>query len=373
MNVKKMLTLTAVALVAAVLFSMPVCAVPETSAASAILIDGDTGAVLYSLNADEPALIASTTKIMTAAVVLERCDLQKLVEIPPEAVGIEGSSIYLQPGEHLTVEALLYGLMLHSGNDAAVALALACSGSVQTFVELMNGKAAEWGLKDTSFANPNGLDSEDNHSTAADLAKMAMYALRDENFRKIVSTKNIVIGGRHLSNHNKLLWSMEGAIGVKTGYTKAAGRILVSAAEQKGRRLIAVTINDGNDWHDHKSLYDYGFAQYTATACVRKGEVVARLPGLDGGTRPLVAGEDFTWAMAQEEQLRIRIAFPKLSYGGETPGETAGWAELCLGERCIGTMPVLWGKERDFYERANTEDHCLPGPVLAAGCGAAPG
>ncbi|MBQ7871325.1 MAG: D-alanyl-D-alanine carboxypeptidase [Oscillospiraceae bacterium] len=368
-----MLTLTAVALVAAVLFSMPVCAVPETSAASAILIDGDTGAVLYSLNADEPALIASTTKIMTAAVVLERCDLQKLVEIPPEAVGIEGSSIYLQPGEHLTVEALLYGLMLHSGNDAAVALALACSGSVQTFVELMNGKAAEWGLKDTSFANPNGLDSEDNHSTAADLAKMAMYALRNENFRKIVSTKNIVIGGRHLSNHNKLLWSMEGAIGVKTGYTKAAGRILVSAAEQKGRRLIAVTINDGNDWHDHKSLYDYGFAQYTATACVRKGEVVARLPGLDGGTRPLVAGEDFTWAMAQEEQLRIRIAFPKLSYGGETPGETAGWAELCLGERCIGTMPVLWGKERDFYERANTEDHCLPGPVLAAGCGAAPG
>lgn len=373
MNVKKKLILTAVALVAAVLFSVPAAAAPETAASSAILIDGDTGAVLYSQNADASALIASTTKIMTAVVVLENCELQHLVEIPAEATGIEGSSIYLQPGECLTVEALLYGMMLHSGNDAAVALAIACSGSVEAFVARMNEKAQEWGLHDTSFANPNGLDSEENHSTAADLARMAMYALRDARFLEIVSTKNIVIGGRHLSNHNKLLWSMDGAIGVKTGYTKAAGRILVSAAEQKGRRLIAVTINDGNDWHDHKSLYAYGFAQYTVTEAVSKGDVVAQIPCLDGGTLPLLAGEGLSWAMAQGEEARLKISFPKLSYGEEKTGSTAGWAEVCLGERCIATIPVCWGRGETFYERTNTKDHSLPGGSLPACSGAAVG
>lgn len=363
MRVKKWFNMTAVVLAAAVLFSARVSAL-DIQATCAILIDGDTGAVLYSHNADTPSLIASTTKIMTAAVVLSHCELQAVVEIPQEAVGVEGSSLYLRQGERLTVEALLYGLMLHSGNDAAVALAIACSGSVSVFVDEMNRQAAAWGLSNTHFVNPHGLDDSDHYSTAADLAHMTMHALRDERFCRIVSTRNTVAGGRHLSNHNKLLWSLEGAIGVKTGYTRAAGRILVSAAEQRGRRLIAVTINDANDWHDHKSLYSYGFAQYTETTAIRTGQIVARIPSLNGGVCPLAAAESFRWAMACNEVLRLRVAYPRLSLGAQTAGTQAGIAELYLGERCIGTIPLLWGREERLDGRTNSENSCGTGALL---------
>ena len=233
---------------------------PALSARSAILMDADSGEILLSLRAQERSLIASTTKIMTAFLICEGESLDRAVSVPDEAVGIEGSSMYLRRGETLTVRDLLYGMMLHSGNDAAAALAIVHSGSLSRFTALMNRRAWELGLQETHFTNPHGLDSEDNYSTASDLALLTRAALRNEAFRTVVSAKSAVCAGRTLTNHNKLLWRVEGCIGVKTGYTRKAGRILVSAAERGGRMLIAVTICDPDDWRDHRALYDYGFS-----------------------------------------------------------------------------------------------------------------
>ncbi len=184
----------------------------------------------------------------------------KNVTVPDAAVGLEGSSMYLKNGETLTRRDLLYGMMLHSGNDAALTLAISVSGGEAAFVRQMNLRARALGLTQTHFANPHGLDSGENYSTALDLAHLAQAALQNAQFRLAVSTKSITCAGRTLTNHNKLLWRYDGCIGVKTGYTRHAGRILVSAAERDGRMLIAVTISDPDDWRDHAALLDYGFA-----------------------------------------------------------------------------------------------------------------
>ena len=233
---------------------------PQVSAKSAALLDGTTGECLYEKNGDQRALIASTTKIMTGLLVCEAGDLDRTVTVPETAAGTEGSSMYLKSGETLTRRELLYGMMLHSGNDAALTLAISVSGSEAAFVRQMNRRACALNLTQTHFANPHGLDSGENYSTALDLARLAQAALQNEQFRAVVSTKTITCAGRTLTNHNKLLWRYDGCIGVKTGYTRHAGRILVSAAERGGRMLIAVTISDPDDWRDHVSRLDYGFA-----------------------------------------------------------------------------------------------------------------
>ena len=233
---------------------------PQVSAKSAALLDGTTGECLCEKNGDQRALIASTTKIMTGLLVCEAGDLDRTVTVPETAAGTEGSSMYLKSGETLTRRELLYGMMLHSGNDAALTLAISVSGSEAAFVRQMNRRACALNLTQTHFANPHGLDSGENYSTALDLVRLAQAALQNEQFRAVVSTKTITCAGRTLTNHNKLLWRYDGCIGVKTGYTCHAGRILVSAAERGGRMLIAVTISDPDDWRDHVSLLDYGFA-----------------------------------------------------------------------------------------------------------------
>lgn len=172
----------------------------------------------------------------------------------------EGSSMYLKPGERVTVEELLYGLLLCSGNDAAEALADGCGGTA-SFVRRMNSLAGELGMEDTSFENPSGLDGQAHYSTARDMARLAAYAAGNHTFVRLCSTRSVTIGGRTMTNHNRLLRAVPGCIGMKTGYTRAAGRTLVSAAERDGRRLVAVTLQDGNDWADHAALYDWGFAQ----------------------------------------------------------------------------------------------------------------
>ena len=168
--------------------------------------------------------------------------------------------MYLKEGEVFTLQELLYGLMLSSGNDAAVALAIYCGGTVEGFAALMNDKARNLGLTGTHFENPNGLDSPGHYSTAKDLGTLAAYAMENPIFYKTVSAKNVKVGDRYLTNHNKLLWRYDGCIGVKTGYTRHAGRILVSAAERGESQLIAVTLADPDDWRDHAALLDYGFA-----------------------------------------------------------------------------------------------------------------
>ncbi len=234
----------------------------QNSAQAAILLDATEGRVLFSQNADQRLPMASTTKIMTAIVAIENMPTDYIVTVPKEAVNIEGSSIYLYEGEKITCLDLLYGLMLESGNDAAAAIAIAVGGTMERFVMLMNEKARELGLKNTHFANPHGLSNDDHYTSAADLAKLTDYALGDELFAKIVSTKRYTAcnGARYYVNHNRLLFSYDGMIGVKTGYTIASGRCLVTAARRNGRTLIAVTLNDYYGSTDHVRMLDTGFA-----------------------------------------------------------------------------------------------------------------
>lgn len=229
----------------------------EVSATAAVLMDADMGQVLYEKNGDRQMLIASTTKIMTALVVLEHAAPDDVITVTPDHMA-EGSSMYLRAGEAVRVEELLYGLLLCSGNDAALALT-ECAGGLVPFVALMNEKAAALGMAHTSFANPNGLDADGHYSTARDMAVLAAAAVENPTFRRICSSRSVTIGQRTMENHNRLLRQVEGCVGLKTGYTRAAGRTLVSCTERDGCRLVAVTLQDGNDWADHAALYDYGF------------------------------------------------------------------------------------------------------------------
>ena len=241
----------------------------EVSAAAAVLMDADSGRLLYEKNGEKRMLIASTTKLMTALVALEQGGLQQEITVTGGHMA-EGSSMYLRPGEKLTLETLLYGLLLSSGNDAALAVT-ECMGGAVPFVARMNEKAAELGMENTHFANPNGLDDEAHYSTAEDMAKLAAAAMDDPVLRRVASTRTARIGGRTLTNHNKLLSRVEGCVGLKTGYTKAAGRTLVSCAERDGVRLVAVTLQDGDDWNDHASLYEQGFRVLRPVKAVERG------------------------------------------------------------------------------------------------------
>ncbi len=313
---------------------------PALSARSAVLMDAATGRILYEENAEEKSLIASTTKIMTGLLVCEAGELDAVVAVPTEAVGIEGSSMYLQAGETLTRRELLYGLMLRSGNDAAAALALTVAGSLSAFAAQMNEKAARLGLTQTHFANPHGLDDEENYSTARDLARLTRAALQDPTFRAVVSTKSVTAAGRTLTNHNKLLWQYPGAIGVKTGYTRTAGRILVSAAERDGRQLIAVTIHDPNDWADHAALLDYGFSHFEVRTLVRAGGIVGQVPVI-GGVQAFADAEavlPFSYPLAQDEQPAFRLLLPHMAFA---PCEgQIGTLEILLDGTRIGSIPL---------------------------------
>ncbi len=341
---KRLIAGMAAALLAAVLV-FP-CRANALSAEHAILLDSETGRVLYEKNADERSLIASTTKIMTALIVCEQCNVLDRVKIPKEAVGIEGSSIYLREGEVLTVQDLLYGMMLHSGNDAAVALAIYCGGTVEGFCELMNDKAHRLGLIGTHFENPNGLDSPEHYSTARDLAALASYALKNPIFAKIVSTKTVTAANRTLRNHNKLLWRVEGANGVKTGFTKAAGRILVSSARRQGRQLIVVTINDPNDWQDHTTLIESGFSNFQARTIIHKGDCLGtvEVAGGVGGTAQLIAASDFNFALASDEEPEIVLQGPGFVYAPVVQGQEAGFAYICLNNKTVGKIPLVYAQ-----------------------------
>ena len=346
---KRLIAGVAAALLAAAL-ALPCKAV---SAQNAILMDAQTGRVLYTHNADQQALIASTTKIMTALVVCEYSNVLDRVRIPQEAVGIEGSSMYLKAGEILTIQDLLYGLMLQSGNDAAVALAIYCGGTVEGFAELMNDKAHRLGMRNTHFVNPNGLDAPGHYSTAGDMAILAAYAMENPIFAKTVSTKSVTIGDRVLRNHNKLLWLLDGADGVKTGFTKAAGRILVSSCTRQGRRLIAVTMNDRNDWADHQQLMENGFSNYTVKQIVKCGDCLGTIPVISGGqcNVELLATDDFSYALADEERPQIVLSQPGFAYAPVVQGEEAGFAYICIEGKAVGKIPLVFGETVELEEQ----------------------
>ncbi len=280
--------ITAALLAAIVMFSLsgntqaePERDTVDVSAGGVMLMDARTHKVLYAKTAHEKLPMASTTKIMTAILAIEAGNLDALVTVPQEAYGVEGSSMYLRLGEQISMRDLLYGLMLVSGNDAAVAIAVHVGGSVEGFAALMNAKAASLGAHNTHFVTPNGLPDPDHYTTAYDLALIACYAMQNETFREIVGTTyyQTTTGeiARTVKNKNKILWEYEGGNGVKTGYTMAAGKCLVFAAEREGMQLVGVVLNCPDMFPSAKRLLDYGFETYQQETLVTADERIARV------------------------------------------------------------------------------------------------
>ena len=315
----------------------------QLSAAAAILMDADSGEILFEKDAGRCMRIASTTKIMTALVVLEHAAPDDVITVTPNHMA-EGSSMYLKPGEKLPLKTLLYGLLLQSGNDAALAVARHCAGDVETFVDWMNQRAVSLGMEDTHFANPNGLNDEAHYSTAADMTVLAAEVLRHEALAEIVGTKSITLGARTFTNHNKLLWQYEGCEGMKTGYTQLAGRTLVSCARREGQLLICVTLSDPDDWKDHAALFDYGFETYPRQVLATAGKVFRRVP-LEGSLTRFVAvrtGEDVYYPTAAEEELQAELLLPERAQAPVTEGTIAGKLSFYLGETCVGETYLLY-------------------------------
>ncbi len=244
-------------------------AAPAVSSRAAVLFEPESGRVLFGKNADEPLSMASTTKLMTALVAVRHLDASETVTVPSEAVPVEGSSMGLRCGDRITVHDLLVGLLLSSGNDAANALALLVSGSLSSFATLMNRTAKELGMSNTCFVTPSGLDEGEHHSTARDMARLGAEVLEDPLLSAICASKTAVIcingSESTVSNHNRLLWLYEDAVGLKTGYTIKSGKCLVSAARRDGITLVVASLNGGDYWNDHMRLYEYGFSRTEAT------------------------------------------------------------------------------------------------------------
>lgn len=316
------------------------------SARSAIVLDAQTGQVLFEQNADEILPMASTTKIMTALVTIESGGLDRTYTVKKEYTLVEGSSMYLQEGEEITLRDTLYGLLLMSGNDAALAIAGECGGQ-EAFLAAMNDKALALGLGNTHFENPNGLDSANHHTTARELAQLTAYALQNPTFREIVSTDSCTAAGRTMVNHNKLLRLYPDAIGVKTGYTSKSGRCLVSAAERNGRQLVAVTLNDPDDWDDHIAMLDAAFARYRAYTLHEAGQQLDTVCCEGGQTAvlPLVAAATVTAWLTPEEYAALEPAVcgRPFVYAPAAGGTSYGTIEYRLHGAAIASDTLLYG------------------------------
>ena len=340
----------------------------STSAGSAVLLDASGGTVrtLWEKNADQRRGPASTTKIMTALVAAERMPLSARITVPREAVGVEGSSVYLTEGEVFTLEELLCCTLLESANDAAAAVAVAVGGSIEEFAAMMNEKCAELGLVDTHFTNPHGLDDDEHYTTARELGIIAAAALENEALRKIFSTYKMTVaapdgGVRLLINHNRLLRSIEGCIGVKTGYTKSNGRCLVSAAERDGLRLIAVTLDDGNDWHDHTVMLEAGFEAYERVElCAYTNIVLPEISVTEGEqsrVRTALTDGVFVTLPRGGAKIECRIDIASSLPAPVSRGQSVGEVVFTFGGEEIARVPLVTAyaaakkKEKGFWER----------------------
>lgn len=344
---KKLISIAAAALVAASV-AVPASAVEvgSLSAVSAVLIDGDTGVVLYEKNAYEQRAMASTTKIMTALLTIEAGDLDSEFTVDSYAIRVEGTSMGLQEGDQVSRRDLLYGILLPSGNDAANAAAVSVAGSIGSFVELMNQKAEELGLENTHFVTPSGLDADGHYTTAYDLAQLTAYAMKNEVFREVVScpSAEVEFGNppyqRTLYNSNKMLTRYDGAVGVKTGFTDNARRCLVSAAERDGILLIAVTLNAGDDWNDHTKMLDAGFAEvFSYPLEVGCGSRVA-VAGTGESVGVYADPAEVALLPNQRERLTRTVLLPRFIYGPVEEGEQLGCIEFSLDGDVIMSCPL---------------------------------
>lgn len=336
----------------------------SVSAHSAVLYQPETNSFLYSKNSRTRMPMASTTKIMTALVALEESNLTDLVVIDENSVGIEGSSAYLKEGEKLTVEELLYALLLQSANDAAVAIACHISGDVDAFASLMNSKANSLGLSNTHFTNPHGLDNEEHYTTAEDLARIAAEALKNENFRNITSTYQKTFSTEERSrtyvNHNKLLRMYDGCIGVKTGFTKKSGRCLVAAAERDGLTFISVTLDATSDWNDHKRMLDVGFNSLEKIILAEKNEFCYKIPIINGESDELTVTNKNEASIITEKgdnKLESHLKLVRYAIAPVREGENLGEVIFTLDGKevervnLVATETVLQKKEKSFLQK----------------------
>lgn len=321
----------------------------QTSAAAAYVMERTTGRTLLAVNADQPLPMASTTKVMTALLALENGNLDEPVTAGDNAYGVPGTSIYLQRGESMTLEQMLYGLMLASGNDAAVAIAEHIGGTVEAFCALMTARAAELGATNTRFSTPHGLPAENHYTTARDLAHIAAAAMGHPVFRQIVSTRRASIPWqghdelRVLNNKNALLSSYEGATGIKTGYTRAAGRCLVFGAQRGEMELVGVVLNCP-DWFDEAArLMDLCFARYPWTQAKEDGAAMGTLP-VDGGTAAQASVRllgALGAPLAEGETAQLVMDLPESVTAPQPAGTQVGWALLQLDGETVARRPVV--------------------------------
>lgn len=322
------------------------------SAQSAILMEQDSGRVIFEKDAYTQRRIASITKIMTAILAIESGKLDKTVTVSSTAIKTEGSSIYLQEGEKIKLEDLVYGLMLRSGNDAAVAIAETVGGSLDGFVYLMNQKAEEIGMKNTHFANPHGLDDhEDHYSSAYDMALLTRYAMNNDTYKKIAGTESYRSESsndkwdRVWKNKNKLLTSLyEYSTGGKTGYTKRAKRTLVSTAEKDGVSYIAVTLNDPDDWDDHINLFETAFKQYKMVQVLEEGEIKAVKDKFYKNKIYLKSAVEFPVTKKEEDLFKVEYKLTKLKEdwqrNQEDVPEIVGEAKIYLDDKLVDSVPI---------------------------------
>ena len=335
-----------------VLFSMPSYAKATNSM---VLIEASTARILASENANDRLPMASLTKIMTALVVLNSVeDLDKTVLIDKRSVGIEGSSMYLKSGQVVTVRELLYGLMLASGNDAAMALAYHVSDSVEEFASLMNETAKQLELRDTHFKNPSGLYEDGHYTSAIDFARLTAFALQNETFSEIVKTKTYSVGSTTLVNHNRLLGELDGCIGVKTGYTKACGRCLVSAVERDGVLLICVTLNCSDDWETHKYLYSKHFKRCVYTKLLNEKEIYASLSVAGGKNVGYYCKQVSGVVIDESTDVQYKVYVPPFIYANKKTGDTVGRVDVLCDGVVLASSPLILDRDTETLHKRSS-------------------
>lgn len=334
----------------------------SVSAKSAILINADTLEVLYSKAEHEKRGIASTTKILTSLIALEYGEPQKEVIATKEAVTVEGTSIGLKAGDKITLLALVYGMLLESGNDAANVTAFALSGNITEFAKVMNAYAKKIGMTNSNFTNPSGLTSENHYSTAYDMALLTSVAIKNPIFRKITATEFAIIDfgtpeiSRRLTNHNSLLKEYDGVFGVKTGYTKASGRCLVTVCEKNGVTLIAVTLNAYDDWSDHKKLYDYGFSLYNKSVTIPELNTI-KIPVVCSNKNSISVDYAYDFHFNANEDLKSVVNIKTFLYPPVKKGDVVG--EIVFKDtekRIVKTIPIVSVENANALYKENKKE-----------------
>lgn len=318
---------------------------PSVSAASAVLIDGDTGEILYEKNAYQTRSMASTTKIMTALLAVESGKLTDIVKIDNPPL-IEGTAVGFSSGDSVTLETLCYGMLLESGNDAALITAQFLAGSEADFSVLMNKKAQKIGMVNTNFVTSSGLDDSEHYTTAYDMALLGAYAVKNEKFAAICSTKKYRAVfltpdlTRTFYNHNKLLGICDGVFGIKTGFTKKSGRCLVTACKRKNKLLVAVTLNAPDDWNDHKKLYTYGYGLYSCvTPKIELPEKIAVLGAEKAYMSISSKNEELT--VRNNDELCRKVYLNKNIYAPINKNDVVGRIDFYSGNTFLNSMPIL--------------------------------